>query len=819
MKKKIAILSLLVLISSIALGAQPQFLQLRSYQKGLNSHVSDYSVPEGQSAVLENVRINRRFGSLTKRTAMIQYADAGSMSIEGLHRYYKSDFTQKMIAAGGTNLFVGNDALGTFSAIGQGFSDGQRWDFLTYKDVAIGTNGVDQPIKFDGNVNVTANTDGHRTSGDSVTQLGAPFAELNTGSTLDASAWYQYRVAFYNGANYSYSTSRSNPINTGSTVRDITLTDIPLGPTGTTQRIIYRTVGDASRSAVIADTTFYRVATISDNTTTTYNDAIADTTIDDDSAPTWATVIADEIPVTPPIVKFITIHDGKLFSAGNPDSQSSVYWSDTFNPDYFYPTDEEQIRPDDGDFITFIEEYLGKLAVGKTRTIQRFYTDDTNSANWSISAPFSFVGCVAPYSVAVAPIGIIYLSWNGLYSFTGQTSQLISDAVTEDINDILSSRINEAAGFYFKNEYHLAYTSNASGEASNNRVLIYDVIRDAYVLDTKNINSFAALDSGDDLGTLYLGSSLDDGKVWADEGSDSVLKKRFKSEFDAGTFDDARAYNTETIPIIDLAWDLTIDEGVGTIDGHSYGTPPGSAIIDRPDTDGTWESPVYEVNAGGLLKLQWNEQLNTLGDITWQIRTCTTSDCSASVYSSAFTDPTGSDISGVTANNFIQLKASLSTSDITVTPNLVFLNGYVFRLFYTRTGSVEESAFSSQWESGWLDFGNPGYKKTIKRIRILYRGTAGTITLTYKNDEGDVNRTFDVNLATASGTDSDGDGYDEYTGVGDFKVYTHYPTQNTEADPYPVGEHFKFSLEETGSTEWEIAGIEIEFSTEQLGPM
>src|SRR3990167_7368747 len=122
-------------------------------------------------------------------------------------------------------------------------------------------NGFEQPIKYDAKTDVTDNTDGHRTASDAVAELGAPFAELNTGSNLDASSWYQYKVAFYDDTTYSYSDARSNPILTGSSVRDISLTDIPLGPTGTTERYIYRTEGNASRAAVVADTDFFRVTT------------------------------------------------------------------------------------------------------------------------------------------------------------------------------------------------------------------------------------------------------------------------------------------------------------------------------------------------------------------------------------------------------------------------------------------------------------------------------------------------------------------------------------------------------------------------------
>lgn len=80
---------------------------------------------------------------------------------------------------------------------------------------------------------------------------------------------HKYAVVFYNAAG---STTPSDTISV--TVVDkttngkVVLTDIPLGPTGTTGRKIYRTLADA--------TTLTLLATIADNTTTTYTDNTAD---------------------------------------------------------------------------------------------------------------------------------------------------------------------------------------------------------------------------------------------------------------------------------------------------------------------------------------------------------------------------------------------------------------------------------------------------------------------------------------------------------------------------------------------------------------
>lgn len=597
------------------------------------------------------------------------------------------------------------------------------------------------------------------------------------------------------------------------TVSNITLSDIPIGPAGTTKRIIYRTVGDASRALVKADTTFYKVAEIADNTTTTYADSVADSTIDDNAAPTWATVSAG-INATPPKGKIANVHDERLFISGNNTYASDVYWSDSFNPDYFAPESFVAVRPDDGDKVTFLKDQLGILTVGKSNTIQKMYTDGAPST-WSVSNPMSFVGCPAPYSAVNTPEGIFYLSWKGLYKFTGQNSTLISDAVTPEITDILESNIDKAVGFFHKNEYQLAYTSKATGGTLNNRVLVYDLVRDAYSVDTKAIDSFEAFDSGDDFGILYSGSSQTDGYVYADEGSTSVLLRRYKTTIEEGAFEDSRIsgevdstgypVGTEDAFWVELAWDDTIDGNSGTIDTDT-------GIIDRPDLSGTWTSPVYEVNASELTQLQWNEALGSYGDITFAVRSCDDSACSGEAWSSELTNPNGSDLTTLTANKYLQLRATLSTTNINYTPYLTADGRYLFRVFYVQAGVGEEPAIFSVWKSGWKSFGNQGNKKFLQRMRVFYKGDAGTLKVKYENNEGDVSRSFDVDMSVKA-EDSTTDGY---TGRDDYKVYEHYPEQNSEADPAPTGELWQFTIEHNGNEDWKVLGVEVQYQVDPL---
>ncbi len=782
---------------------------------GLNDHINPLLTPSDKANEAKNVRYNNKYGALGKREPLLTLWDAGSAAITGLHKNYKSDGTSKTIIGSGTVLAIGSTTDTTTTTINTGVSDGKRWQFVTYKDIAIGANGSNQPIKYDGHTQTTANTDGSRTAGELCAELGAPFAEQNTGSNLTASRWYQYKVMFLvSGVTY-YSNAKSNPLLTGTTVRDISLSNIPIGPTGTTARYIYRTIGNTSQAACEADATYKLVATDAGNTATTYDDTMTDATWAGQTA--WST--SAKFDCTPPVLKYIYIHKERLFGAGNSTYSSYLFFSDDGNPDFFLPTAFENIRADDGDSITFIKGLLGQLVIGKTNSIQKYYTDGSSTTDWYASDVFSTNGCPAPYSPAVTPMGIFYLGRHGIWRFDGTNVTLISDAVTPDIEDINQTNVENCVGFYYNNEYSLAYNSISGGLTNNDKVLIYNLIRDSYTIDTKNINCFASLSSGTDLGQLISGSSLADGYVVAHSSTIPFIYNRLKSEIDAGTKDDVNSFGEEINPNFSISWDCTIATWLTELQAKngsittiaSIATYLPTAIIARPDTSGTWTSPVFQINAAALDKLYWNETLGAYGDVTWQIRLDSDTDMTGISWQTAVSNPNGSDVSGITANTYIQLRANFSTTDINYTPEVYQDNGYFFKLIYSKLGSNNETSVLSLHKTGWLDFGKPANKKLITKIKVYYTGTSGTLSVGIKGDDGDIDRSWDIDLSVAP----DFSTTDSYTGKGDLKVYTYYPGQNTTTAPSLVSRLFQISLTENGLIGWTIYRLSITYDAEE----
>lgn len=113
----------------------------------------------------------------------------------------------------------------------------------------------------------------------------APTATATTGGSLTSSSTYRYKVAF-STANGETTAGPTVTVSLNSSQNAVNLTNLPLGPMGTVYRLLYRTTANG------ADGSQYRLAEIEDNTTTTYSDTIADTSLN------WGTGQRGGLPAT-----------------------------------------------------------------------------------------------------------------------------------------------------------------------------------------------------------------------------------------------------------------------------------------------------------------------------------------------------------------------------------------------------------------------------------------------------------------------------------------------------------------------------------------
>ena len=306
----------------------------------------------------------------------------------------------------------------------------------------------------------------------------APSAAAAAGGSLSASKDYGYAVTFYRHGEdiESLPSSRATVVTTAAN-KTVNLTNIDVSSDEqTTRRRIYRT--SAQDNATLAGSaTLHLIATINDNTTTTYSDtgdavgAAIDCT-DHDEPPQWA---------------YVTQHNGRLWLADNDDSY--VYFSkmdslanprpDTF-PVSNVGTDlmpyKFAIGQDDGDIVTAIvpAPFGRHLVVFKRNSHFLVYGND--AATLDAGTQVSGSGCSAPWSIAqVGRSFVYYLANDGkIWRSNGSDAQPVSLPVQPLLDLIPRARYDQVMGVDYQNKYLLAYPTGAN---ENDRVLVFDTAR------------------------------------------------------------------------------------------------------------------------------------------------------------------------------------------------------------------------------------------------------------------------------------------------------------------------------------------------------
>ena len=713
--------------------------EIRDFSPGLFNSFTDIVIPPGGAELANNVRFDT-VGGVKKRLNRAYYntTSLGANPIMHAERIYIGSNAYQILIYD-TILKVGDDTGGAPSNLKTGLTADLRYTGVTYKNQHYLFNGTDSNIVTDG---TAANT-----TDSGISAPGA--ATVATGDPGVLTGDYYYKISYIiDGYQESTAGTASSKVTADSDKIDLSSIPVSTNPR-CTDRYIYRTTAGGS--------TYYYLDNIGDNTTETYEDNTADGSLD-------TTIEAPTDNGTPPIGKYGILHKDRIFIAGNSTYPSRVYFSkiasSTSYPD-IYPTNNWiDIAADDGDEITALAiDPTGALCVFKNNTIRKVYTDG-DPTNWEVSEPFSFSGCVAPYSIAQSPYGIFYLARSDEYGkeirlFDGQNSSPFSEKVAAEVDKITRTRIGEAVGHYHDNRYLLSYSDDSVGHTYNDRVLICDIKRKAFSIDVKNINCFCTWYGGDDGGQLHSGDSTI-GRIYREDTENYDIIHDLKSELDGGTYSDTVSGGSETNPTVTLTGTLTDNQPANSawedLDGANNTWADYTDEVETWCPSGSLTSDTLEINAFNLNKIYWSESLGANGAVAFYVRTgASTVACEAASWSGPYTDPTGSDISGVTAAKYIQYKAILATNDtdVTATPNLYLNNGYVVKIS-ADYGSAAETDIVFNYKLGWLDCGQSRMVKRFRGVRLEYdSGSSGTLTCYYAFDRGSED-SFSIDLSTYS---------------------------------------------------------------------
>lgn len=498
---------------------------------GMNAKVENLDLKDRWVEIAQNCRFEDEPGAVDKRDPVTYFntTSIGAGALTGLSRFYTSTGTTVFVGTHGTAAYVGADSTGTFTAIRAGLTSGKRHSFVTYKDLLIASSGYDNPWVYDG-------------SSDNITwELGACKAKaVGSGGSLGAGNYY-YAITIGGDAYVCGAVSNTLTAVAGDSV---TLTNIPLGPAGTSDRKVYRTAVGGSALLLLA--------TISNNTATTYTDTIAD-----GSLGAAIPSVTDDMPLG----SMLKIHRERLFLSGDPSNPNKIPYSFPYLPHYIQVTTQlsfMSISPEDGDEIMGIPIQLGVMVCIKKNSIRKLHiTSPVSGADpttWYADDPIAWIGSPATWSITQTPSGIMFLGWDHWYLFDGASAQPIIDEF--DTGDVLEENYSDVVGHFHNGVFLAAYTDKVSGAQTHNRIMRYNFKREALAYDLwtsttlTGANCFASRVGDDEVGDLYYGDSAN-GYVIKDKDSESNYRLRTKSEVSAGTSSSIFIGGTENAPYIE----------------------------------------------------------------------------------------------------------------------------------------------------------------------------------------------------------------------------------------------------------------------------
>jgi len=454
--------------------------------------------------------------SLTKRAGYakfnsIQLTETGAATFTGLFDYNKSDQTNQKIATGLTGVYrYDNPVGGAWNSLSLAGAGGARtgtandlFDASVYDDLLYLGNGIDGNLKYDGTTMMNMGIVAPSTT--------ATVALAAAGAGNLANGTYSYKITFYNSA----LGHESNP---SSVTADVTVVDkttdgqvaLSAIPTSTdaqvTKRRIYRTTMNGG--------VWLLLATIDDNTTTTYTDNLSDASL--------GIAIDGFGNGIPPVFDKIEIWQGHAFMAG-PNS-SRINFSKSGKPNAVDSNDYRLLDANDGDVVTGIRRHINLLVAFKRNSIWNGSGEDRNS--FAFYRHVTDTGSVNNACIVNVPMRnvLAFIDQNArFYFYNGTTVEPTALGLEVDLNALNQSQLAKIVGSVHKSKNQCRWIVPNGTSTQNDLMIWYDYIEDKWgTHDLSNVkaNYIAEMKDSASRNQSYLAGYT--GYVWQGDvgGSD-----------------------------------------------------------------------------------------------------------------------------------------------------------------------------------------------------------------------------------------------------------------------------------------------------------
>ena len=406
----------------------------KNFTGGWNPTAGPLNLEDNESSDLLNIDFNK-FGSILKRngyTPLNTTAISGSPANDGLYWYQfvsSGVYDRKPVTVAGGAMYEMDNLDGTWNDITGSvtITPDNHCSFETFLGNVYVTNGVDTPWLWNGTGNA---------------QVVAPFVANS----------YTFSVSL-TSAEVAGISAGDTYTNNGITYTIVILNEGNIVATGSGAPQV---AGNLTRASGTGKTPI------------TYSGYVVNVNMES--------------------AKYVALYNNYLFFANvvvdGTYYKTRVYWSDINNTLSWSAANWIEIAKNDGQEITGIKVLADRLVVYKTQSIYcLFFTGD---ADIPFTLPGggktnSHVGCVAPYSIQEVDNSHIFLNYDGLYIFDGNSSTKISYKLDYVFLNILSKlHLDNAVSLIYKTKNRYLISLTSSGQTTNDITIIWDYYNNAF---------------------------------------------------------------------------------------------------------------------------------------------------------------------------------------------------------------------------------------------------------------------------------------------------------------------------------------------------
>lgn len=483
---------------------------------GLNSKYAPSIILNNESPDLLNVVFDAGAAQTRKGTKKLNTTSVGSFVCDGIYSRRANDNSETMIVfyGGLAYALTGASTFTTIASAQSVFTQGVRVCSAQDENYIFFGNGNHIPYKWNG-------TDWTRHS------PYAPTVTATIGSNgvgnLVGGATYMYKMTAVNTNLVESNVGPASTFVISATSGQNTLSALQTfaASYGISSRNLYRTSANGS--------TFFRLASLSDNTTTTFSDNISDSGLGA-AAPTDNGVA--------PNYSCITYAQSRLF-CNDTANKNFLWYSEAGNPYTFASTNFLRIGDNTSDLIRGLAYLNNSVVVFCDNSIWLVYLASATPSDWQVVRVNSAYGSKSPFAPVIYNNKILFPAiqnqkFVGFGAVVGNTvdqsktlltvsttgTDLKSDAIETDMYSVQESFIQNISSIVYKKKAWIAVTYGTN-QTTNNRVYQFDFSM-SYVNPNREFSwsPFTGINAAQFVvygGNLYYGSSLANGFIYQAE--------------------------------------------------------------------------------------------------------------------------------------------------------------------------------------------------------------------------------------------------------------------------------------------------------------